>query len=390
MRYSHEFFAKPLGKTLELYKGIQMPKQLIANLIQEERNNAEKERKAAEKERIKAQKEQSKAVERERIKAEKEQHEAKNMALIMQSESINPHEIECATRKLISIIPDQILDNTEEFYCLRDAFLKCLIPEFSSVAFAKGLATLNDFEIIISKKYHIKQNKKLISWLLFCKNVFEIYSEYWLSVSQTPIKNSSEKAYVNLCLKKGFLPEGDIKNETAFIYYVIYKKEPVNFADDHLAKCHEIHKMISEERKQVSVNSLEDLLFSDKTPNKKMLTMNDIDLMSGFEFEAFICKLFTKLGHKAKVTKSTGDQGIDIISESNGVKYGIQVKCYSGSVGNSAVQEAVAGKAFYSVDKAIVVTNSHFTKSACELAQSNGVILWDRDMLEEKLKVFNK
>ena len=329
-------------------------------------------------------------AEKERQEAEKERQDARKKALKTQAESINCYELECAIKKLISMLPEETLNNTMNFYELRNAFLDYRMPKVKSAAFTKGLQLLRDFQKIISKKYKIKENQEALCWFILCNKVFEVYSEYWMSVSQTPIKKSSIKAYINLCLKKGFLPDGDIKIETAFIYYIIHTQEPVDFADDQTQKCYEIKAIIKDKRKMASVASLENLLFSDKTPNKKMVTMNDIDLMSGFEFEAFICELFTKLGHKAKFTKSTGAQGIDIISESNGVKYGIQVKCYSGSVGNSAVQEAVAGKAFYSVDKAIVITNSHFTKSACELAQSNGVILWDRDMLEEKLKIFNK
>lgn len=329
-------------------------------------------------------------IKAEHVIAEKERQDARKKALKTQAESINCYELECAIKKLISMLPEETLNNTMNFYELRNAFLDYRMPKVKSAAFSKGLQLLRDFQKIISKKYKIKENQEALCWFIFCNKVFEVYSEYWLSVSQTPIKNSSIKAYINLCLRKGFLPDGDTKIETAFIYYTIHTKEPIDFADDQTQKCYEIKETIKDKRKMASVDSLENLLFSDQTPNKEIVTMNDIDLMSGFEFEEFICKLFTKLGHKAKVTKSTGDQGIDIISESNGIKYGIQVKCYSGSVGNSAVQEAVAGKAFYSVDKAIVITNSHFTKSACELAQSNGVILWDRELLEEKLKIFNK
>lgn len=114
-------------------------------------------------------------------------------------------------------------------------------------------------------------------------------------------------------------------------------------------------------------------------------TINDVDLMNGDEFENFIGELFSKLGYNTNITKHSGDQGIDVIAENNNVRIGIQAKCYSGTVGNSAVQEAVAGKKFYKLDKVIVVTNSFFTSSAIELASANNVILWDRNILKEKL-----
>lgn len=115
-------------------------------------------------------------------------------------------------------------------------------------------------------------------------------------------------------------------------------------------------------------------------------TIDDVDLMNGAEFEEFVGLLFKKMGYSAQVTKQSGDQGLDVIASKNGTKIGIQAKCYSNTVGNSAVQEAVAGKSFYNCDKVIVITNNYFTPAAIELAQSNEVILWNRDMLKEKIK----
>ena len=74
-----------------------------------------------------------------------------------------------------------------------------------------------------------------------------------------------------------------------------------------------------------------------------------------------------------------------MIVEKRGKKIGIQAKCYSNPVGNSAIQEAVAGKGFYHCDKVVVVTNNYFTSSAIKLAQSNDVVLWSRDILKEKI-----
>lgn len=114
-------------------------------------------------------------------------------------------------------------------------------------------------------------------------------------------------------------------------------------------------------------------------------TIDDVDLMGGLEFEQFIAELFLKMGYAAEVTKASGDQGIDVIAEKNGRKIGIQAKCYSSKVTNSAIQEAVAGIQHYRLDKGMVITNNWFTASAQELAESNNIILWDRNRLKEKL-----
>lgn len=100
--------------------------------------------------------------------------------------------------------------------------------------------------------------------------------------------------------------------------------------------------------------------------------------MDGYQFE-YQCAAILKKNHfkKIEVTKSSGDQGVDILAFKHGKKYGIQCKYYTYPVGNKAVQEAYAGANFYDCDKVIVMTNTTFTKSASELAQKLDVELWD-------------
>ena len=105
--------------------------------------------------------------------------------------------------------------------------------------------------------------------------------------------------------------------------------------------------------------------------------------MDGLSFEVFCSELLTINGFQnVFVTKASNDYGIDILAEKDDIKYAIQCKCYSSSIGNSAVQEANAGKEYYDCHVAVVMTNSTFTKNAIELAKKNKVILWDRDKLK--------
>ena len=107
-----------------------------------------------------------------------------------------------------------------------------------------------------------------------------------------------------------------------------------------------------------------------------------IDDMEGHEFERFCARLLTENGYeRVTVTKESGDQGIDIIAYKDGVKFGIQCKCYATDIGNKAVQEAYSGKAYYNCHVGVVLTNRYFTRSAIELAQKNGILLWDRSKL---------
>ena len=47
-------------------------------------------------------------------------------------------------------------------------------------------------------------------------------------------------------------------------------------------------------------------------------------------------------------------------------------------------------QAYYSLNKVIFVTNNYFSKAAIKLADANGVILWDRKILTEKLMYLNQ
>lgn len=112
----------------------------------------------------------------------------------------------------------------------------------------------------------------------------------------------------------------------------------------------------------------------------------DFDNMDGHEFERFCAQLLSKRGYEdVMVTQGSGDQGIDIIAYKDGIKYGIQCKCYSSAVGNKAVQEVFAGKAFYQCHVGIVITNNYFSDSAIALARQNGIVLWNRDKLLQML-----
>ncbi len=116
----------------------------------------------------------------------------------------------------------------------------------------------------------------------------------------------------------------------------------------------------------------------------------DIDSMEGHDFEKFCAKILSQNGfEKVDVTRGSGDQGIDIVAYKDGIRYGIQCKCYSSDIGNKAVQEAFAGKTYYKCHVAIVLTNRYFTHSAMDLAETNGIILWDRTKLLELIKKAN-
>ena len=56
------------------------------------------------------------------------------------------------------------------------------------------------------------------------------------------------------------------------------------------------------------------------------LNLNDIDKLSGSEFETFLKILFEKMGYEADKTKGSGDQGADLIINKLGHKIAVQAK----------------------------------------------------------------
>lgn len=108
----------------------------------------------------------------------------------------------------------------------------------------------------------------------------------------------------------------------------------------------------------------------------------DFDNMTGEQFENFCALLLKRNGwRRVRTTKSSGDHGIDILANKDGLEYAIQCKCYSKNVGNKAIQEAYSGKDIYKADIAVVMTNRQFTKQATYDAKKLGVELWGRDKL---------
>lgn len=102
------------------------------------------------------------------------------------------------------------------------------------------------------------------------------------------------------------------------------------------------------------------------------------EVMTGLEYEEYCANYLRSQGYRnVRVTRASGDQGVDVLASRGGYNYAIQCKYYSGKVSNKAVQEAYSGMAYYDCDRAMVMTNSEFTQSAQELASKLGVELCD-------------
>jgi restriction system protein len=109
---------------------------------------------------------------------------------------------------------------------------------------------------------------------------------------------------------------------------------------------------------------------------------NEIDNMDGLDFEYYCADFLESIGFvDIEITKGSGDYGIDILAEKDGVTYAVQCKRYNGPVGVKAVQEAYAGRDYYDRMVGAVLTNQYFTQPAVEAAKKLKILLWDRDYM---------
>ena len=122
----------------------------------------------------------------------------------------------------------------------------------------------------------------------------------------------------------------------------------------------------------------------------RALQISHIDTMKGEDFERYVAELLRFQGYKTRMTPRSGDYGVDIVASKDGIKTAVQIKRYSKKLDQKPIREAVTGMAVrhYGCTKAMVVTNSTFTKAAEFLAKESGCELVDRERLGEWVLAF--
>lgn len=112
--------------------------------------------------------------------------------------------------------------------------------------------------------------------------------------------------------------------------------------------------------------------------------VHEMDELEGHDFEYYCADLLKKDSFdNVEVTKGSGDFGVDILAEKDGITYAFQCKCYDDTVGVKAVQEVYAGRDYYDRMVGVVMTNQYFTEPAQMMAVKLRIVLWDRDKLDE-------
>ena len=118
----------------------------------------------------------------------------------------------------------------------------------------------------------------------------------------------------------------------------------------------------------------------------------NINSLSGVEFERVCKRLLENMGFDVETTKTTGDGGIDLIAYNHqpllSGKYIIQCKRYTGSVGEPVIRDLYGVITSERANKGILMTSGTVTKQARLFAQDKPIELIDGVKMQELLKEF--
>jgi len=126
--------------------------------------------------------------------------------------------------------------------------------------------------------------------------------------------------------------------------------------------------------------------------------LQKVDVMTGEQFERFVCWLFQERNYKVQRVGTTlycnrqrriigrfyqtlRDFGADIIAEKEGERIAVQTKRCRRPVGKKDVKQAFFALKHYGCHKALVISNNGYTQSALRYASRKRIALWNRELL---------
>lgn len=243
------------------------------------------------------------------------------------------------------------------------------------------------FSLLTKKGYATKGKEGAYLTIMKEKSLEKHYEEVEIEFQPLLQLNSGNSSYqevmflfIQMVGKEGIKNLGNLSFLNRYLVKNGFLEEEIEYE--------ELYQMVNKEIENYKVTKLEkELLEVDGNQGGDKLKFNDIELLNGRDFEIFLVDLLNNLGFRAEITKSSGDQGVDILAKKKGKTYAVQAKRYSGTVGNKAIQEVVSGKEYYDADITWVITNSSFTKSAIDLAAKTNTILWDGSKLKNMMEI---
>lgn len=113
-----------------------------------------------------------------------------------------------------------------------------------------------------------------------------------------------------------------------------------------------------------------------------------MDRLNGYEFEDYTAWLLKRNGFIGiKQTGKDHDYGLDMLAYKDHIAYGIQCKHYKNwRIGRKTIKHTADGAHFYGTQKAVVMTNTRFSREAVRAHKFFNVELWGRSILIKMIK----
>ncbi len=100
-------------------------------------------------------------------------------------------------------------------------------------------------------------------------------------------------------------------------------------------------------------------------------------VLDGYEFERQVAKVFELHGFIAKVTRGSGDEGVDIVLLKGGQKGVVQCKAHGKAVSPGTIRDMYGAMHHFKANYAVVVSSNGFTGGSKTFASDKPVILLD-------------
>ncbi|NMM64161.1 hypothetical protein HBE96_16155 [Clostridium sp. P21] len=156
-----------------------------------------------------------------------------------------------------------------------------------------------------------KECAKLLTWIEICDVAMTYYSNCFYELYGKQIGNI-ENLNLNDSIFKYIhsdilYDEEEIRDMFVYFLMLLNKFEKMDFNKGYIY-CRKIFMDTCDKLKNESeYNSFISSLLFNKQIDKKIYTIDDVDLMAGSEFEIFVGELFKEMGYKTIVTKASGD-----------------------------------------------------------------------------------
>ena len=110
---------------------------------------------------------------------------------------------------------------------------------------------------------------------------------------------------------------------------------------------------------------------------EKLRTLEDLQRLTGTDFERLVASLFTRDGYKVSWCDVSGDEGIDMVLEMGGSKDVVQCKRCKGDIGPPAIREFYRSMRQAGARRGFVIATASFTHSAKEFVDERPITLID-------------